>query len=43
MFYALGKITPLISWSQYAPGRTTSATKYGPSHGGVNLCLPFFI
>jgi hypothetical protein len=43
MFHPLGKVALLISWSRYAPGRITSTTKYGPSHSGVNLCLPFFV
>jgi hypothetical protein len=34
---------PFISWSRYTPGGITSATKYGPSHGGDNLCLPFLV
>jgi hypothetical protein len=43
MFQALGNVVLLISWSQYAPGRSTLATKYGPSQGGDNLCLPFLL
>jgi hypothetical protein len=33
----------LISWSRYAPGRITLATKYGTSQGWDNLWLPFLV
>jgi hypothetical protein len=42
MFHVLGKVAPSISWSP-GIGQITSATKYGPSHSGNKLCLPFFI
>ena len=37
MFHALVKTSPSAVYSLYVPGRSTSATMDGPSHGGDSL------